>query len=509
MDPEWVKIRIFANFCEHRSSLKVNTEILLQDNQIYTNYVLSEKPSTLKSELEIHQKQGLTWMLYREGKLSQLYPNQQKERTLHDFYKEIELPEGSKLYFNPFCGDITTKCPEVKSCKGGILADEMGLGKTVMTVALIHSHRRDNEEENQNEQFINSPEKIVVKATSTVTRTKSKNQEQDSSSKERYITKTHKNHNREAFNSFFVSQPSINGKRIATEKDILESDDENEVPNIGKVVVREAPVEETKVSDIKMHEEKETNNLETDLNNSFKGTLIVMSKTLLSQWDTEIKKHSKSESLLSCLIYHDKLGKSYSLKDYDVVLTTYGTVHHQFKTMQNPPLFGGEWFRIILDEAHEIRNKNAQKSKALFSLKAKYRWCFTGTPLQNDLNDFYSLLKFLRVDVWSDESNWKKYINQNKKADEVVQIIKSIAEPIMLRRTKDAGDPNITAFLNLKPPRVEVVFVQLSEDEKAVYNVYDEKFQKAKIEFRNNFSGTSKKGLPYCLYYLAGPIKFF
>lgn len=177
--------------------------------------------------------------------------------------------------------------------------------------------------------------------------------------------------------------------------------------------------------------------------------------------------------------------------------------------MQNPPLFGGEWFRIILDEAHEIRNKNAQKSKALFSLKAKYRWCLTGTPLQNDLNDFYSLLKFLRVDVWSDESNWKKYINQNKKADEVVQIIKSIAEPIMLRRTKDAGDPNITAFLNLKPPRVEVVFVQLSEDEKAVYNVYDEKFQKAKIEFRNNFSGTSKKGLPYCLYYLAGPIKFF
>ena len=55
--------------------------------------------------------------------------------------------------------------------------------------------------------------------------------------------------------------------------------------------------------------------------------------------------------------------------------------------------------RIILDEAHKIKNKDTKISKAMAKLRAKYRWCLTGTPVHNSIADLFGLIRFLDISV--------------------------------------------------------------------------------------------------------------
>jgi DNA repair protein RAD5 len=65
------------------------------------------------------------------------------------------------------------------------------------------------------------------------------------------------------------------------------------------------------------------------------------------------------------------------------------------------------WARVIVDEAHTIRNRVTRASKACTELLAARRWALTGTPIVNRLSDLYSLLRFLRVEPWGDYSFFK------------------------------------------------------------------------------------------------------
>lgn len=65
--------------------------------------------------------------------------------------------------------------------------------------------------------------------------------------------------------------------------------------------------------------------------------------------------------------------------------------------LQNSPFHRISWARIVLDEAHRIKERTTSTARSSFALTAEYRWCLTGTPLQNRVGDVYSLLRFLRL----------------------------------------------------------------------------------------------------------------
>lgn len=92
-----------------------------------------------------------------------------------------------------------------------------------------------------------------------------------------------------------------------------------------------------------------------------------------------------------------------------------------------------KWNRIILDEAHMIRNHKNARSKNACKLDANFYWCLTGTPIQNERTDAFAMFRFLRFQPYC---NLRSF-NRNFKNDDGGVKLGRYLQPILLRRTKD------------------------------------------------------------------------
>ena len=93
-----------------------------------------------------------------------------------------------------------------------------------------------------------------------------------------------------------------------------------------------------------------------------------------------------------------------------------------------------------VDEAHTIKNPEAKMSKACCALTAQFRWCLTGTPYQNTVDDVYSLVKFLRIPPFAEWKYWNERITSPAKSDKMslaLTRIRTLLRAIMIRRRKD------------------------------------------------------------------------
>ena len=140
-------------------------------------------------------------------------------------------------------------------------------------------------------------------------------------------------------------------------------------------------------------------------------TLIVVPASLLLQWEGEIKSKF-TESTFKYYMYHGDNRKkyAYNLSDYDIVFTTYEIISREIEVIEgkanDSPLARIKWKRVILDEAHRIKNHNTKANKTMCLLKAKYRFALTGTPIHNSINDLYSLVKFIAFQPLDEFKLW-------------------------------------------------------------------------------------------------------
>jgi SNF2 family DNA or RNA helicase len=178
-----------------------------------------------------------------------------------------------------------------------------------------------------------------------------------------------------------------------------------------------------------------------------KSTLVVAPLALIKQWESEIlDKVEKTRGLRVC-VYHgtNRAKTARSLDDYDVVVTTYGTLTSESATAASDKskksgIFAVHWYRIILDEAHTIKNRNAKATQAACALDAQFRWCLTGTPMQNNLDELQSLIKFLRIKPFDDLAAWRDQISRplaNGRGGLAIQRLQVYLKAFMKRRTKD------------------------------------------------------------------------
>ncbi|PSS31981.1 hypothetical protein PHLCEN_2v2223 [Hermanssonia centrifuga] len=143
-----------------------------------------------------------------------------------------------------------------------------------------------------------------------------------------------------------------------------------------------------------------------------KPNLVIAPTVAVMQWRNEIEAHAEG---MDVLVWHGQSRETdiKSLKKHDVVLTTYAVVESCFRKQQSgfkrkgmivkekSPVHQIVWNRIILDEAHNIKERSTNTAKAAFELQSSFKWCLSGTPLQNRVGELYSLIRFLGGDPFS------------------------------------------------------------------------------------------------------------
>ena len=197
--------------------------------------------------------------------------------------------------------------------------------------------------------------------------------------------------------------------------------------------------------------------------------LLVLPASLLGNWRAEAERFAPS---LHLWVAHPSECGSEALADaarnpaaalagVDLVLTTYGLVGKQDWLRRL------NWSAVILDEAQAIKNPGARQSRAVKELKAPVRFALTGTPVENNLGDLWSLFDFLNPGLLGGAADFTRYTRRMAEAEEsgAFAPLRQLVRPYILRRLK--SDRSVISDL---PDKTEVrAFCSLTKRQAVLY----------------------------------------
>ena len=189
-----------------------------------------------------------------------------------------------------------------------------------------------------------------------------------------------------------------------------------------------------------------------------KKSMVIMPKSLIYNWENEIKKFAPK---LKVGVYYGINRDFSSLKKVDVILTTYGTIRNDIEN-----LLEHKFDLLILDESQNIKNINSQTTKAVLLLNAKKRVALSGTPIENNLLELYSLFRFLNPEMFGSVQQFtNNYIVPIQKYSDIstIEELKKKIYPFLLRRVKKE-------VLEDLPDKIEkLVYVDMNDEHRRFY----------------------------------------
>ena len=188
--------------------------------------------------------------------------------------------------------------------------------------------------------------------------------------------------------------------------------------------------------------------------------LIVVPRSLLINWEREASRFTPHLRVYQHFgIGRDKATPNFD--DYDIVLTTYGTMLRDVQTLRNY-----KFHYVVLDESQAVKNPVSQTSKAVRLLSSHHRLVMTGTPVENNTVELWSQFAFLNPGLLGNLEYFKsEFANpiERRKDDDTANFLRKMVYPFILRRTKDQVAPEL-------PPRTErILYADMEPAQRKLY----------------------------------------
>lgn len=191
--------------------------------------------------------------------------------------------------------------------------------------------------------------------------------------------------------------------------------------------------------------------------------LVVLPTTLITNWQKEMARFAPD---LRPYVYHGpsrKLPEDVKGTDYDLLLTTYGTVRSDLEKLKR-----STWAMVIIDEAQNIKNADTEQTKAVKALKAPIRIALSGTPVENRLSEFWSIMDFVNKGYLGGLTKFNEEFGkpiQQERDHQKLDQFRRVTSPFLLRRVKT--DKTIISDL---PDKIENnQFCSLTSEQASLY----------------------------------------